>query len=101
MARSGSIFQPQIKTEETFVSSVVEVSELRFWWTADPPRPFQLRQPRIRSAFRLLVAGLPPALIYRRVSRLSPGIAFPFRVTLMVRPHLLAEPGRGDTLSTI
>lgn len=71
------------------------------WWTADPPRPFQLRPVPISSALRFLVAGLPPAFIYRRVSRLSQGIAFSYRVTLMVRPLLLAEPGPGDASCTI
>ena len=70
------------------------------WWTADPPRPFQLRPVPICSALRFLVAGLPPAFIYRRVSRLSQGIAFSYRVTLMVRPLLLAEPGPGDASCT-
>jgi len=37
------------------------------WWTADPPRPFQLRPVPICSALRFLVAGLPPAFIYRRL----------------------------------
>jgi hypothetical protein len=32
--------------------------------------------------------------------RLSPGIAFPFRVTLFWYDRLLAEPGPGDMLST-
>jgi len=36
------------------------------WWTADPPRPFQLRPVPICSALRFLVAGLLPAFIYRR-----------------------------------
>jgi hypothetical protein len=36
------------------------------WWTADPPRPFQLCPVPICSALRFLVAGLPPAFIYRR-----------------------------------
>jgi len=70
------------------------------WWTADPPRPFQLRPVPICSALRFLVAGLPPAFISRRISRLSQGIAFSYRVTLMVRPLLLAEPGPGDASCT-
>ncbi len=70
------------------------------WWTADPPRPFQLRPVPICSALRFLVAGLPPAFIYRRDSRLSQGTAYPSRVTLMVRPLLLAEPGPGDASCT-
>jgi len=36
------------------------------WWTADPPRPFQLRPVPICSALRFLVAGLLPAFLYRR-----------------------------------
>ena len=36
------------------------------WWTADPPRPFQLRPVPISSALRFLVTGLPPVFIYRR-----------------------------------
>jgi hypothetical protein len=36
------------------------------WWTADPPRPFQLRPVPICSALRFLVTGLPPVFIYRR-----------------------------------
>ena len=71
------------------------------WWTADPPRPFQLRPVPICSALRFLVAGLLPAFIYRRVWRLSQGTACSFRVTLMVRPLLLAEPGPGDASCTI
>ena len=70
------------------------------WWTADPPRPFQLRPVPICSALRFLVAGLLPAFIYRRISRLSQGTAYPYRVTLMVRPLLLAEPGPGDASCT-
>ena len=70
------------------------------WWTADPPRPFQLCPVPICSALRFLVAGLPPAFIYRRYSRLSQGIACSYRVTLMVRPLLLAEPGPGDASCT-
>ncbi len=69
-------------------------------WTADPPRPFQLRPAPICSALRYLVASLLPAFIYRRVSRLSQGIACSYRVTLMVRPLLLAEPGPGDAPCT-
>jgi hypothetical protein len=71
------------------------------WWTADPPRPFQLRPVPICSALRFLVAGLLPAFIYRRAWRLSQGTAYSFRVTLMVRPLLLAEPGPGDASCTI
>ena len=52
-------------------------------------------------ALRFLVAGLPPAFVYRRLRRLSQGIAFSSRVTLMVRPLLLAEPGPGDASCTI
>ena len=70
------------------------------WWTADPPRPFQLRPVPICSALRFLVAGLLPAFIFRRISRLSQGIALSYRVTLMVRPLLLAEPGPGDAPCT-
>ncbi len=70
------------------------------WWTADPPRPFQLRPVPICSALRFLVAGLLPAFIYRRFSRLSQGTASSYRVTLMVRPLLLAEPGPGDASCT-
>ena len=70
------------------------------WWTADPPRPFQLRPVPICSALRFLVAGLLPAFVYRRISRLSQGTANSFRVTLMVRPLLLAEPGPGDASCT-
>jgi len=70
------------------------------WWTADPPRPFQLRPVPICSALRFLVAGLLPAFIYRRYSRLSQGTAYSYRVTLMVRPLLLAEPGPGDASCT-
>ena len=70
------------------------------WWTADPPRPFQLRPVPICSALRFLVAGLLPAFIYRRLSRLSQGTAYSYRVTLMVRPLLLAEPGPGDASCT-
>ena len=36
------------------------------WWTADPPRPFQLYPVPICSALRFLVTGLLPVLIYRR-----------------------------------
>jgi len=36
------------------------------WWTADPPRPFQLCPVPISSALRFLVTGLPPVFIYRR-----------------------------------
>ena len=36
------------------------------WWTADPPRPFQLRPVPISSALRFLVTGLLPVFIYRR-----------------------------------
>ena len=36
------------------------------WWTADPPRPFQLCPVPICSALRFLVTGLLPVLIYRR-----------------------------------
>ena len=70
------------------------------WWTADPPRPFQLCPVPICSALRFLVAGLLPAFIYRRISRLSQGTANSYRVTLMVRPLLLAEPGPGDASCT-
>jgi hypothetical protein len=70
------------------------------WWTADPPRPFQLCPVPICSALRFLVAGLLPAFIYRRISRLSQGTAYPSRATLMVRPLLLAEPGPGDASCT-
>ena len=71
------------------------------WWTADPPRPFQLRPVPICSALRFLVASLLPAFIYRRLWRLSQGTANSYRVTLMVRPLLLAEPGPGDASCTI
>jgi len=64
------------------------------WWTADPPRPFQLRPVPICSALRFLVAGLLPAFVYRRISRLSQGTAYPYRVTLMVRPLLWQNPVR-------
>ena len=70
------------------------------WWTADPPRPFQLRPVPICSALRFLVASLLPAFIYRRLWRLSQGTANSYRVTLMVRPLLLAEPGPGDASCT-
>ncbi len=70
------------------------------WWTADPPRPFQLCPVPICSALRFLVAGLLPAFIYRRLARLSQGTANSYRVTLMVRPLLLAEPGPGDASCT-
>ena len=36
------------------------------WWTADPPRPFQLCPVPICSALRFLVTGLLPVFIYRR-----------------------------------
>ena len=36
------------------------------WWTADPPRPFQLCPVPISSALRFLVTGLLPVFIYRR-----------------------------------
>jgi len=36
------------------------------WWTADPPRPFQLYPVPICSALRFLVTGLLPVFIYRR-----------------------------------
>ena len=62
------------------------LSELRFWWTADPPRPFQLRPvppcsaSRLRSRtdyVRLSLSTLPPKLL-----RLSRRTAYPSRVTL-------------------
>ena len=59
-----------------------------------------LRPVPICSALRFLVAGLPPAFIYRRISRLSQGTAYPSRATLMVRPLLSAEPGPGDAPCT-
>ena len=34
------------------------------WWTADPPRPFQLCPVPICSALRFLVAGLLPASLF-------------------------------------
>ena len=70
------------------------------WWTADPPRPFQLCPVPICSALRFLVASLLPAFVYRRFWRLSQGTANSSRVTLMVRPLLLAEPGPGDASCT-
>ena len=94
------IFQAHNKTEEACASSVVKVSELRLWWTADPPRPFQ---------FRLTPHSFCPSVVSREslsrlslstFSRLSQGTAPSFRVTLLVRPLLLAEPGPGDAPST-
>jgi hypothetical protein len=43
---------------------------------------------------------LPSAFLYRRRWRLSQGTAYPHRVTPMVRPLCLAEPGRGDASRT-
>jgi hypothetical protein len=90
--------------------SRVEVSELRFWWTADPPRPSQLRPVPRRSAFRLrsrdfysrLSLSTSPAFrpsgVLTPHRRLSQGTASPSRVTLVIRPFL-TEPGPGDVLS--
>lgn len=47
---------------------------------------------RIRSALRLPGAGLPPAVLYRRISRLSQGTANPCRATRMVRPLSRQNP---------
>ncbi len=37
---SDRLFLSPNKTGEACASPVVKVSELRLWWTADPPRPF-------------------------------------------------------------
>ncbi len=36
----GRLFLSPNKTGEACASPVVKVSELRLWWSADPPRPF-------------------------------------------------------------
>jgi len=48
--------------------SRVEVSELRLWWTADPPRPFQLCPAPQLSAPGLRSRDFYSRLIYRRLS---------------------------------
>ena len=48
--------------------SRVEVSELRLWWTADPPRPFQLRPVPRNSAAGFRSRDFYSRLIYRRLS---------------------------------
>jgi len=48
--------------------SRVEVSELRLWWTADPPRPFQLRPVPRLSAPGIRSRDFYSRLIYRRLS---------------------------------
>jgi hypothetical protein len=55
---------------------------------------------RIRSALRLPVASLSSRRSLSTLSRLSRGTAPPSRVTHMVRPLLLAEPGPGDAPRT-
>lgn len=78
----------------------LKVSELRLCRTADPPRPFQLRLaphsfcPSVasRESFSRLSLSTP--------GRLSQETANLFRVTRLVRPLLVAEPGLGDALST-
>jgi len=94
------IYQAHNKTEEACASSVVKVSELRLWWTADPPRPFQLRL--APHSFRPSVASRESLsrLSLSTLARLSQGTAPSSRVTLLVRPLLVAEPGPGDALST-
>ena len=70
------------------------------WWTADPPRPFQLCPVPICSALRFLVSGLPPVFIYRRFHVYLKESRIPIESPLMVRPLLLAEPGPGDASCT-
>ena len=70
------------------------------WWTADPPRPFQLCPVPICSALRFLVSGLPPVFIYRRFRVYLKESRIPIESPLMVRPLLLAEPGPGDASCT-
>ena len=82
------------------------------WWTADPPRPFQLRPVPICSALRFLVAGLPPAFIYRRFRVYLKESRFPLESPLWydrffwqnpVRVTRPVPPGRcpfSSTLST-
>ena len=70
------------------------------WWTADPPRPFQLCPVPISSALRFLVSGLPPVFIYRRFHVYLKESRIPIESPLMVRPLLLAEPGPGDASCT-
>ena len=48
--------------------SRVEVSELRLWWTADPPRPFQLCPVPQLSAPGLRSRDFYSRLLYRRLS---------------------------------
>jgi hypothetical protein len=93
-------FQRHKKTEEACASSVVKVSELRLCWTADPPRPFQFRL--APHSFRPSVASRESfsRLSFSTLARLSQETANLYRVTLLVRPLLLAEPGLGDALST-
>ena len=82
------------------------------WWTADPPRPFQLCPVPICSALRFLVAGLLPAFIYRRFRVYLKESRFPFESPLWydrfswqnpVRVTRPVPPGRcpfSSTLST-
>ena len=78
----------------------MKVLELRLCWTAGPSRPFQFRlaphlfRPSVasRESFSRLSLSTP--------ERLSQETANLFRVTLLVRPLLVAEPGLGDALST-
>jgi len=86
----SKIFQNTKKERRLAPPLSCSLSELRFWWTADPPRPSQLRpsppcsasQVRSRVNYsRLSFSTLPPKLL-----RLSQGTAYPSRVTLVVRP---------------
>jgi hypothetical protein len=62
------IFKTQKKRGGRGLLSGVEVSELRLRWTADPPRPSQLRPVPQISAPGLRSRVFYPRLIYRRLS---------------------------------
>ena len=95
------IFPAHNKTEEACASSVVVI--------IGPPLRVDCRSalafPTSSGSAFVLPFGcqsraLPPAVLYRRVKRLSQGTANPSRATLMARPLLVAEPGPGDALRT-
>lgn len=101
MGLEASVFQAHNKTEEACASSVVVIVGTPLRVDCRSALAFPTSS---GSAFVLPFGcqsrALPPAVLYRRVKRLSQGTANPSRVTLMVRPLFLAEPGLGDALRT-
>ena len=69
-------------------------------WTADPPKAFPTLSSSDLFCPSVSGHGSSSRLCLSTLSRLSQGTAYSYRVTLMVRPLLVAEPGPGDASCT-